>query len=258
MVLIGKNQHSLSKSEASVAGVALVTGGAGGIGRAIVERLHAAGMRVHLLDRNQSEGELVVADFPDNEERPHFHTCDLLDLDNTRNVIQTIGQQTGRIDCVVNCAGDDSRHDWQSLEPDEWDHCANLNLRHQFFVTQAAFAFMSAGGSVVNLGSKNAVTRKAGLIGYATAKAGVMGLTGSLARECGERGVRVNCVMPGLVRTPRNYERWITPEVEARVLERQCLKRVIEPEDVAELAAFLCSPASQMITGQTIAIDGGT
>lgn len=96
------------------------------------------------------------------------------------------------------------------------------------------------------------------MAGYATAKAGIIGLTGSLAREVGEKGIRVNCIMPGLVQTDRNYEKWITPDIERKVMERQCIKSVCQPDDVANLVAFLCSKQSRMITGQTIPIDGGS
>lgn len=211
------------------------------------------------LDRNTDAGLKIQSSYAANALQPVFVACDLLDIAALRLAINGIAKDTGGlINFVVNCAGDDNRHDWQDLESEEWDRCLNLNLRHVLFTSQAAFCHMPHGGAIVNLGSKNAVNKNAGLIGYVSAKAGIMGMTGSLARECGLQGVRVNCVMPGLVRTARNYDKWMTPDTEARVLEKQCLKRVIEPSEVADLVLFLCSDQSAMITGQTIAIDGGS
>lgn len=237
----------------------MLTGGAGGIGQAIVAAFRAADIKVFFLDRDIDAGGRIQSSYPKDELQPAFVACDLLDIAALREAIAEIVQQAGgSIDFVVNCAGDDSRHDWQELEPEDWDRCINLNMRHVLFTSQAAYRHMNTGGAIVNLGSKNAVNKNSGLIGYVSAKAGIMGMTGSLARECGPKGVRVNCVMPGLVRTSRNYSKWITPEVETRVLEKQCLKRIIEPAEVADLVLFLCSDQSAMITGQTIAIDGGS
>ncbi|MEP3278297.1 MAG: SDR family oxidoreductase [Stappiaceae bacterium] len=237
---------------------AVLTGGAGGIGRAILSKLHRHGTKVFVLDRDKSIHSIIQEQFPSGELTPRFLACDLLDINALKTTIQTIGDQESRIDFVINCAGDDTRHEWMDVDAAAWDECQNLNLRHVFFAAQSAQPFMGEGSAVVNLGSKTAVNKKAGLIGYATAKAGIMGLTGSLAREFGQWGIRVNCVMPGLVETKRNYDRWITPDVEDQVLQRQCIKSICQPEDVSDLVAFLCSSQSRMITGQTIAIDGGS
>lgn len=238
--------------------IALLTGAAGGIGRAILQLLHHQGTKVYALDRNPKLHAWIESEFPPDDVQPVGVTCDLLEIAALKKIIQSIGESEGHIDFVVNCAGDDTRHDWLKIDEDTWDHSQNLNLRHVLFVTQAAFEFMRDEGAVVNFSSKNAVTRKGLMAGYATAKAGIIGLTGSLAREVGEKGIRVNCIMPGLVQTDRNYEKWITPDIERKVMERQCIKSVCQPDDVANLVAFLCSKQSRMITGQTIPIDGGS
>lgn len=237
---------------------ALLTGAAGAIGQAILRMLHRQGTKVYALDRNTRLQALIEDEFAADPVQPVPVACDLLEIDDLKATIQSIGNTAGQIDFVINCAGDDTRQDWLKVDQDAWELSQDLNLRHVFFVTQSAFEFMGNEGAVVNLGSKNAVTKKGGVVGYATAKAGIMGLTGSLAREVGEQGIRVNCVMPGLVETERNYQKWITPESELRVLERQCLKSVCQPDDVANLVVFLCSSQSRMISGQTIAIDGGS
>lgn len=236
----------------------LLTGGAGGIGQAIVAAFQAQGVKVFFLDLDEKAGKEVQDHYPPDTQQPEFLACDLQDITALRAVIAEIAEMNTQIDFVVNCAGDDSRHEWLDLEPGDWDRCQDLNLRHVLFTSQAAFPHMPPGGAIVNLGSKNAVNKKAGLIGYASAKAAIMGLTGSLARECGTSGVRVNCVMPGMVKTPRNYAKWITPEIEANILDRQCLKAVATPENVADLVLFLCSDQSALITGQSIQLDGGS
>jgi NAD(P)-dependent dehydrogenase (short-subunit alcohol dehydrogenase family) len=126
-----------------------------------------------------------------------------------------------------------------------------------FFAARAASAFMPAGATIVNFSSTTAIRRTGGAIGYVTAKAAIIGLSNGLAREFGEAGIRVNCVVPGMVETEKNFKDWVTPEFRDAQIQRQCLKEIIQPRDVARAVLFLASAESAMITGQTLIIDGG-
>jgi NAD(P)-dependent dehydrogenase (short-subunit alcohol dehydrogenase family) len=116
---------------------------------------------------------------------------------------------------------------------------------------------VAGGGSIVNIGSCSWRLGFPGLPAYATAKAAIEGLTRGLARTMGPRNIRINCVVPGFARTKRQAELWLTPELKRAILDGQCLKRFVEPEDVATLAAFLASDAARSCTNQTFVIDAG-
>ena len=146
-----------------------------------------------------------------------------------------------------------------TLTVEAWDQRQAANLRHQVFVAQAVARGMRAagGGSIINMGSNSWMKGATGMIAYTTAKAAVLGLTRSLARELGADGIRVNCISPGWVLTERQLTTWATPDKRAANLQQQCLKTEIVPEDIAAAALFLASSASRMLTGQNVVIDGG-
>jgi D-xylose 1-dehydrogenase len=167
----------------------------------------------------------------------------------------------GPFTVLVNNAGDDSRHAWDSVTPALWDERFAVNLRHQFFAAQSVAPGMRAagGGAIVNLGSISWMFGAAGLIAYTTAKAAVAGLTKSLARELGPLGIRVNAIAPGMIWTAKQRARAEAedPQKFAAYLARQCIKELLEPEDVARLALWLGSVESRRCSGQTFVCDGG-
>lgn len=235
--------------------VALVTGGTRGIGRAIVERLKADGFR-------------VAAGYSGNDEAAR-KTAEELDImvvkgnvgvfEDAQRAVREVEEKLGPVEVLVNNAGRDDRHRMDEVTVEYWDDCLAVNLRHQFFATQAAAAGMRARGtgSVVNLGSVSWMRGRPGMVGYTTAKAAIAGLTRTLARELGADGIRVNCIVPGAIVTERQRRLWLTPETDQQFLELQALKVRLEPMDVARLALFLGSDESRGCTGQDFIVDAG-
>jgi len=167
-------------------------------------------------------------------------------------------QEIGAVDVLVNNAGNDDRHTLDDVTPAYFDDRIAVNLRHMLFCAQAVVPAMKAagGGAIVNFGSISWHLGLADLVLYETAKAGIEGMTRALARDLGPFGIRVTCVTPGNVRTPRQT-RWYTPEGEAEIIAQQALKGRIEPRDVAALVLFLASDDARFCTGHAYWVDAG-
>jgi NAD(P)-dependent dehydrogenase (short-subunit alcohol dehydrogenase family) len=255
------NQMQLFTKFAGLDGaLVLVTGGATGIGSAIVENFVRQGSRVVFLDINEEAGEELMARLrPGTKLNPEFVCADLRDLHSLKGTIESIQRRAGPVKILVNNAANDERCEMEEITPEYWHDRLATNLDHYFFCIQGVAPAMAAagGGSIVNLGSCVWRLGFPGLPAYATAKAAIEGLTRGLARSLGPRNIRINCVVPGFVRTKRQLERWLTPELERLILDGQCLKRFVEPEDVAALVAFLASDDARSCTNQTFAIDAG-
>jgi D-xylose 1-dehydrogenase len=252
--------QSLTKFAGLDGALVLVTGGATGIGSAIVENFVRQGSRVIFLDINpHAAGELVAQLGPGAKITPVFVYADLKDLHSLKDAIVSIQQRAGPVRILVNNAANDERHEMEEITPQYWRDRFAINLDHYFFCIQGVAPAMAAagGGSIVNLGSCVWRLGFPGLPAYATAKAAIEGLTRGLARSLGPRNIRINCVVPGFVRTKRQVDLWLTPELERIVLDGQCLKRFVEPEDVASLVAFLASDDARSCTNQTFIIDAG-
>lgn len=240
--------------------VVVVTGGASGIGEAIVEAFAANGARVAFLDLQQEAGEALAARIEKTRATPPlFLPCDLTDSAALVRSVETILQRFGTIDVLVNNAGNDTRHAIEEVTPEFWDRTMAVNLKHQFFLTQAVLpAMRQAGrGSIINMSSIAWVIPSTNVPVYVTAKAAIVGMTKTLAHELGPHGIRVNCVMPGAIATDRQKRLWFTPEYQAEILAAQSLKRLLTPEEVARLVLFLAADDSSAITGQNHIIDGG-
>jgi NAD(P)-dependent dehydrogenase (short-subunit alcohol dehydrogenase family) len=158
----------------------------------------------------------------------------------------------------VNNAANDDRHKLDEVTEDYWDDRLAVNLKHQFFCVQAAVPGMrtAGGGSIVNIGSISWHLALPDLVLYQTCKAAIEGLTRALARDLGADNIRVNCVVPGNIRTPRQMQ-WYTPEGEAAIVDAQCINRRLEPKDVAALVAFLASEDARGMTGHEYFVDAG-
>jgi NAD(P)-dependent dehydrogenase (short-subunit alcohol dehydrogenase family) len=238
----------------------LVTGGASGIGAAIVEAFVLQGARVFFLDI-QDEPARSLAQRLQRPEcvPPQYFRCDLTNIPDLQKVVETITQSSATVDVLVNNAGNDQRHSVEEVTPEFWDRCMQMNLKHQFFTAQAVLPAMrkAGSGSIINMSSICWVIPSTGIPVYVTAKAAIVGMTRALAHEVGKDGIRVNSVMPGAIFTERQSKLWFTEEYKKEILERQALKIEIQPEEVAKLVLFLASDESLAITNQSFVIDAG-
>ena len=232
----------------------LVTGGASGIGAALVAAFAAQGAKVAFLDLDDDAGRRLADGLPVTR----FLRCDLRDVDMLKACIATLTEEMGGIDILLNNAANDDRHAVMDVTPDYWDERMATNLRHLFFAAQAVVPAMRAagGGAIVNFGSISWHLGLPDLVIYQTAKAAIEGLTRSLARDLGRDNIRVTTIVPGNVQTPRQ-EKWYTPEGEAEIVAAQCLSERIQPVDVAALALFLASDDARMCTGHEYFVDAG-
>ena len=243
----------------SLAGkLVLVTGGGSGIGAALTEGFARQGARVVFLDVADDESRALEAELADLNPAPLYRRCDLTDLSALQGAIAGMIQAHGPVDVLVNNAANDDRHTLDEVTPAYWDDRIAVNLRHLYFAAQAVTPGMKGQGRgvILNLGSISWHLGLPDLSLYETAKAGIEGMTRALARELGVHGVRVSCIVPGNVRTPRQMK-WYTPEGEAEIVAAQCLKGRVEPVDVAALAMFLASDDARFITGHEHFVDAG-
>jgi len=240
--------------------VILITGGATGIGAAMVEQFALQGARVAFLDMNEHGAfELINKCARSASHLPKFLKCDLTRIDDLRSAIGNIEAEFGAVRVLVNNAANDDRHKTAEVTPEYWDDRMNVNLRHHFFAIQAVTPGMTGAGvgSIINMSSISWMIASTGLPAYIAAKAGIVGLTRTLARELGGANIRVNSISPGAIMTERQRRLWMTPEYLAEIIGNQALKRELSPEDVARLVLFLASDDSSGITGQNFVIDGG-
>lgn len=237
----------------------VVTGGGSAIGAAIVEAFAQQGSRVAFIDIADDDSRELERKLATSEIVPRYYRCDLTDVEAIRQTFPRIRADLGPIDILVNNAANDDRHTLQDTTEQYWDDRIAVNLRHLFFCTQAVAEDMKAAraGAIINLGSIAWHLALPDLAIYQTAKAGIEGMTRALARDLGAFGIRVNCVVPGGVRTPRQMKLWHTADEEARMLGQQCLKARVEPRDIAAMVAFLSSDDARMCTGHEYFVDAG-
>ena len=235
----------------------VVTGGASGIGAEIVRGFVAQGARVGFLDLDAAAAEALCAEL---EDAPVFAQCDLRDIAALQAALAEIARANGPAEVLVNNAARDDRHDWREVTEAYWDERMQNNLRHMFFAIQAVAPGMIAagGGAVVNVGSNSWHETAGGFPAYATAKAGVEGLTRTLARDLGVHRIRVNTVVPGWVMTERQRALWVTPEKVAAQKAQQCLPDLIAPDAVARMVLFLASDEARFCTAGAFPVTAGS
>lgn len=237
----------------------IITGGASGIGGALVEAFAAQRARVAFLDVMEAEGSALAETLAaTSAHTPLFRRADVTDTAALAATIGEIAAALGGVDVLVNNAASDDRHAIADVTSEYWDQRMAVNLKHQFFASQAVVPAMqrAGGGAIINFGSISWHLGLPDLAIYQTAKAAIEGLTRSLARELGRQNIRVNAIIPGNVQTPRQ-QKWYTPEGEAEIVAAQCLDGRIQPADVAAMALFLASDDARMCTAHNYWVDAG-
>lgn len=245
----------------SLAGrVVLVTGGASGIGADIVRAFAENEARVAFLDILDDEGVALADELGNRAHKPLFLHCDLTDIAALQAAIAEIRTRLGPVAVLVNNAGNDDRHQIDDVTEAYWDRSQAINIKPQFFAAQAVRKHMQelGYGSIINFSSIAWRGGAENMPSYATAKAGVVGLTRALARGFGKDNIRVNAIEPGAVITERQLRLWFTKEgsVDA-VVQRQSIRQVLLGEEIARTVLFLAADDSRMITKQSITVDAG-
>ena len=237
----------------------VVSGGASGIGEALVRNFAAQGARVGFVDIADAAGERLAAELTAAGHTVRFTRCDITDIAAYQSAIEGFAAAHGDARVLVNNAGHDERHDWAEATPAYWDDRMAVNLKHYFFAIQSVAPGMirAGGGSIINFGSISWMVMSPRIPIYETAKAAIHGLTRSMAREVGKSGIRVNTIAPGWVMTERQVTHWLTAEGERQLDESQALAGRVMPDDVARMALFLAADDSLMISAQQFLVDGG-
>ena len=237
-----------------------ISGGGSGIGASIVENFCEQGSNVFFVDIDKDESNNLIKKMKEKKLKiPKFIECDLLDIDRLSKTIETIIVENGPIQVLVNNAANDQRHTTDEVDEKYWDNRMGVNLKHFFFTIKAVKDGMikNNGGSIVNLGSVSWMLGEGDKVAYETAKSAVVGLTRSFAKELGKYNIRSNSVVPGSIATERQIKNWLTPEYKKWILDKQCLKRQLFPEDVANLVLYLSSDISSGCTKQNFIVDAG-
>ncbi len=237
-----------------------ISGGGSGIGASIVENFCEQGSNVFFVDIDKDESNKLIKKMKEKKLKiPKFIECDLLDIDRLSKTIETIIVENGPIQVLVNNAANDQRHTTDEVDEKYWDNRMGVNLKHFFFTIKAVKDGMikNNGGSIVNLGSVSWMLGEGDKVAYETAKSAVVGLTRSFAKELGKYNIRSNSVVPGSIATERQIKNWLTPEYKKWILDKQCLKRQLFPEDVANLVLYLSSDISSGCTKQNFIVDAG-
>jgi D-xylose 1-dehydrogenase len=237
-----------------------ITGGGSGIGASLTRAFARQKANVAFVDIARDASRRLVDEIrQDVGIEPLFLACDLRDVEALKASIDTARERLGNIAVLLNNAANDDRHRVEEVTPAQWDERIAINLRPMFFAAQAVVPQMRelGGGSIINLGSICWRIGTPDLPIYATAKAAIHGLSRSLARDLGVHGIRVNTLSPGCVMTERQLRLWVTPEKKEIILANQYLKRLIQPDHIAQFALFLAADDSALCTAQEIIVDAG-
>lgn len=238
--------------------VAIVTGGTRGIGRAIVLKLADQGANIVVNYRNSDkEAEELKAILEEKGVKVLTVKCDVSNFEDSKNLIDKCKEKFGKIDILVNNAGITKDTLIMRMKEDDFDNVIDVNLKGTFNCAKHASAIMlkQKFGKIINMTSVVGITGNAGQVNYAASKAGVIGLTKSLARELGSRGITANAVAPGFINT--DMTKGLSDKVKDEAAKNIPLKKLGNPDDVANLVGFLASDLSNYITGQVINVDGG-
>jgi D-xylose 1-dehydrogenase len=240
--------------------VVFISGGSSGIGAELVRAFAMQGAKVAFCGTRPDGGKALIDEVvAAGDAAPWYAACDVRDVGAYQGLLARVALELGPVRVLVNNAGRDDRHAMEDVTPEFWDDRLALNLKHYFFAIQAVAPGMAAagGGSVVNMGSVSWMRGRPNLVGYTTAKAGILGLTRTLARELGARNIRVNALVPGAIVTERQTALHRDPVADQQFLDAQCLKIRLDSGHVARATLFLAADDSDGMTGQHVLVDAG-
>jgi D-xylose 1-dehydrogenase len=240
--------------------VIFISGGSSGIGAELVRAFAAQGAKVAFCGTKPEGGKALTDEVvASGHTAPWYGACDVRDVAAYQSLLTRVASDVGPIRVLINNAGRDDRHKMEEVTSAFWDDRIALNLKHYFFAIQAVAPGMekAGGGSVINMGSVSWMRGRPNLVGYTTAKAGILGLTRTLARELGARSIRVNALVPGAIVTDRQTTLHRDPAADSEFLDAQCLKVRLDPGHVARATLFLAADDSDGMTGQHVLVDGG-
>jgi D-xylose 1-dehydrogenase len=240
--------------------VVFISGGSSGIGAELVRAFVAQGSKVAFCGTKADGGKPLIDELTKaGHAAPWYGACDVRDVSAYQALLARVAADLGPIRVLINNAGRDDRHKMEEVTSAFWDDRLALNLKHYFFAIQSVAPGMekAGGGSVINMGSVSWMRGRPNLVGYTTAKAGILGLTRTLARELGARCIRVNALVPGAIVTDRQTTLHRDPAADKEFLDAQCLKIRLDPGHVARATLFLAADDSDGMTGQHVLVDGG-
>ncbi len=237
--------------------IALVTGGARGIGKAICERLAKEGAAVAMVDIMPDVAEASAAEFRANGYDAMAIAANVAKMEDAEAAVKAVVDKYGKLDILVNCAGITKDNLLMRMSEADFDAVIAVNLKGTFNFIKAALRPLMKNryGKIVNISSIVGVSGNAGQVNYAASKAGVIGITKSVAKELGSRNICSNAIAPGFIQTPMTEN--LPAEVREQFINAISLKRLGLPEDVANVVYFLCSPDSDYVSGQVINVCGG-
>ena len=242
--------------------VAIVTGGAKGIGEATARTLATCGATVAIFDCDGDAGRRTASEIGKAGAVCEFVLCSVNLANEVEAAVEAVARRHGRIDVLVNNAGIQQYGDVVSTSETDWDRLIGINLKGAFLVSKYVVPHMlKSGGAIVLVGSVQSFTGVSNSIAYVTSKHGLLGMTRAMALDYAQKGIRVNCVCPGAIDTP--MLRWaasLAPDPDAVI--RNCdrmhaMGRIGRPEEVANAIAYLASPLASFITGASLLVDGG-
>ena len=237
--------------------IAIVTGASQGIGKIIAFELAKSGAHVVCISRNKKAIESTVDEITQNNGKASSFPCDVSDSDAFMKIILEIIEKNDKIDILVNNAGISRDSILVRMSNEDWDDVINTNLIGAFSCTKAVMRYMMKNkfGRIINITSIVGLTGNAGQANYAASKAGLIGMTKSIAKEVASRGITANCIAPGWIET--SMTDILNEEVKNKLLSQIPVGKIGSPDDIANTVIFLASDEAGYITGQTITVDGG-
>ena len=237
--------------------IAIVTGASQGIGKIIAFELAKSGAHVVCISRNKKAIESTVDEITQNNGKASTFPCDVSDSDAFMKIILEIIEKNDKIDILVNNAGITRDSILVRMSNEDWDDVINTNLKGAFSCTKAVMRYMMKNkfGRIINITSIVGLTGNAGQANYAASKAGLIGMTKSIAKEVASRGITANCIAPGWIET--SMTDILNEEVKNKLLSQIPVGKIGSPDDIANTVIFLASDEAGYITGQTITVDGG-